>query len=430
VNEEGAMFYSRLLDALAEHNIEPWVTLYHWDLPSALVDRFGGWLGPRQKVMSAFGDYARVCFQRFGDRVKNWMTINEPWCVAVLGHSTDMHAPGQRADASLLATDSYIAAHNLLLAHAEAVRIYRQEFAAVQRGKIGIVLNVNYRSPLDASEELDRRAAQRALDFEMGWFADPIFSGDYPLRMRKTCGKRLPRFTDREKKLVRGSTDFLGLNYYYSTLVKAPTKQPGKTRERRNSGGLNAGSSWFADMGVRIEKDPCWEKTDTGWYVTPWGLRNVLKYAQRRYEPKEGIYITENGCAFEPEDTALLDAAPGALVPAPFDPDSPVSEDFVNEIFHDPQRVKFLRSHLAMVHSALASGVDVRGYFVWSLLDNFEWAEGYKKRFGIVRVDFATQKRTIKESGHFYADVISKHGFSMTEDDVLSMTGDPGESSP
>mmetsp|Transcript_80184 Transcript_80184/g.144784 ORF Transcript_80184/g.144784 Transcript_80184/m.144784 type:complete len:672 (-) Transcript_80184:29-2044(-) len=421
VNKEGATFYSDLIDALLEKGIEPWVTLYHWDLPLELEERFRGWLGPKRRIVAAFGAFARACFRLFGSRVKRWMTINEPYCIAIMGYASGSHAPGRHQQP---ATEPYLVAHNLLLAHAEAVRIYRTEFLAKQGGQIGIVLNVSFREASNSADDLELRAAQRLLDFELGWFADPIFKGDYPARMRETCGERLPKFTKAERALLLGSSDFLGVNYYFATFASAPKQRVAQVAQseeddilspvskRRASGGLLPGVTFWGDVGVRTEKDPGWESTDMGWAVTPWGLREVALLVTKTYAPPCGVVITENGCAFETAKSQSMDADARALVPQPYDPSCKdvLSEDFANETFADHQRVRFLRTHLSVLHSAIAGGANVQGFFVWSLMDNFEWSEGYGKRFGIVRVDYTSQKRTIKESGRFYSDVVRRHG--------------------
>lgn len=387
VNEEGACFYSDLIDELLSHGITPWVTLYHWDMPSALDSEFGGWLGPKERVMAAFGAYARTCFSRFGDRVKNWITLNEPWCSAVLGYGTGQHAPGRSSASD---TEPYIAAHNLLLAHAEAVRIFRSEFAQGQGGQIGISLNADFRQPRDISSVEDAHAALRAMEFSLGWFAEPVHFGAYPACMRSACGDRLPRFTAEESELLRGSSDFFGLNSYSANLAAACHRPLG-------------GGGYWEDIGVEWwHRDPDWEKTDMDWPIVPWAFRELLLYVQSCYEPRNGIYITENGCALEPESSVLHDQRPGALEPLAW---AGEEEDPCWEALNDLQRVRFFRAHLSAVHAARSRGADVRGYFAWSLLDNFEWAEGYSKRFGLVRVDYKTQSRQVKASGHFLAGV-------------------------
>ncbi|CAE7244217.1 BGLU7 [Symbiodinium sp. KB8] len=386
INEEGIKFYSDLIDSLLSAGIDPWVTLYHWDLPATL-----DWLGPKEPITSAFSTYARTCFKHFGDRVKNWITLNEPWCSAVLGYNTGDHAPGY-TDAGECAP--YIAGHNMLLAHAEAVRVFREEFAD-QEGQIGISLNADWRQPMESTSE-DRRAARRAMDFSLGWFAQPVFHGDYPECMKETCGDRLPTFTPHESALLKGSSDFFGLNSYSANFAKV-AQQPLE------------GSGYWNDIGVEWwHTDPDWERSDMGWPIVPWSLREILLFIQERYSPLGGIIITENGCACESEESADLDCRSDALTPVAWAGD--VGRHQADMTFDDPERVRFFRAHLSAVHAAISRGADVRGYFAWSFLDNFEWAEGYAKRFGIVRVDFPTQERMLKSSARFLANVFETSG--------------------
>lgn len=410
VNEEGAAFYSELIDALLEHGITPWVCLCHWDIPLALEQDFGGWLGPKARVQEAFGAYARVCFRRFGQRVKHWITINEPWGAAVLGYLFGEIAPGRSGAGG---SEPYLAAHNMLLAHAEAVRIYRCEFLEDQQGQLGLTLSTNWHRPSDATSPQDQQAAQAAMDFWLGWFADPIYFGDYPARMRAICGSRLPEFSEEESALLKGSADFFGINNYSTNLVRAPPASRALRALLRLYETATVGPGFVADVGRTgfAKDDESWERTDMGWAIVPWGLRDLLLYLQRRYAPPGGIYVTENGAALEPSLSEDLDDQPGALEPRPglFDEGSS-AEDFAEATFDDPQRVRFLRAHLAAVHEAVLGGADVRGYFVWSLLDNFEWTYGYTRRFGLVRVDFETQERTVKSSGRFLAAAIRRRG--------------------
>ncbi|CAE7035900.1 BGLU4 [Symbiodinium sp. CCMP2456] len=386
INEEGIKFYSDLIDSLLSAGIDPWVTLYHWDLPATL-----DWLGPKEPITSAFSTYARTCFKHFGDRVKNWITLNEPWCSAVLGYNTGDHAPGY-TDAGESA--AYIAGHNMLLAHAEAVRVFREEFAD-QEGQIGISLNADWRQPMESTYE-DRRAARRAMDFSLGWFAQPVFHGDYPECMKETCGDRLPTFTPDESALLKGSSDFFGLNSYSANFAKV-AQQPLE------------GSGYWNDIGVEWwHTDPDWDKSDMGWPIVPWSLREILLFIQELYSPLGGIIITENGCACESEESADLDCRSDALTPVARA--GGVGRQQADLIFDDPERVRFFRAHLSAVHAAISRGADVRGYFAWSFLDNFEWAEGYAKRFGIVRVDFPTQERMLKSSARFLANVFEASG--------------------
>ena len=205
VNEEGIQFYSHLIDALLEEGITPWVTLYHWDLPLALQLEMDGWLNP--EIQHVFADYAAVCFERFGDRVKHWITLNEPWVVSILGHGQGVFAPGRVSN-----SEPYLAAHHLILSHARASERYRRDFAH-QKGKVGWSNNCDWREPLTDKPE-DVAAAQRALEFFVAWFTDPVYKGDYPEVMREKLGDRLPQFTEGEKALIKGSSDFFGLNHY------------------------------------------------------------------------------------------------------------------------------------------------------------------------------------------------------------------------
>lgn len=398
VNEVGAQFYSELIDELLAHGIEPWVTIYHWDLPAALNRAFKGWLGPKERMTGAFGNYSRLLFQRYGGRVKRWITLNEPWCQAMMYNVLfPAFSRGPRID-------PYTAAHNQLLAHAEAARIYHEEFQAQQGGFIGATLNVDWAEPLDASSAEDVAAAQRSRDFQLGWFADPIYLGDYPASMRSALGERLPSFTEGERALLRGSSDFFGVNQYFA---KAAT--PSKA-----IAGRGGASTAFSDAAVELDARRGVELSDSRSPITPEGLRAVLLYIQERYSPRGGIAITENGVAAEPAQSLALDVRRPAR-PQPYNASEGAVplEDWGRETFEDPKRVSFLQRYIAAVHGAMAQGADVRAYFVWSLLDNLEWTSGYTVRFGLVRVDYATQKRTIKRSGRFYAEVIKRNGLDV-----------------
>lgn len=389
VNEEGALFYSNLIDELLKHDIEPWVTMYHWDLPQVLQRRFHGWVGSKDDIVPAFAGYARTLFKLYGDRVKHWITLNEPWCVA-----KESMAPVGVGDWFVKGPldAPYQTAHNLLLSHSEAVRIYREEYQSTQGGKIGITLNLDWGEPKNASDPKDVAAAQRANDFMLGWFADPIFkSGDYPAVMRERLGRRLPVFTPEESAQLKGSADFMGINFYFAKYVTP-------------SNLLNANMLAGPDVGVQLLADPKWEIDDGGRPITPWALRKQLLYVQKHYAPPHGIAITENGIPAEPDTTRLA----GEPRPRPYRASKPPHEDWDKETFEDPRRVKYIRAHLEEIHKAMEQGADVRGYFVWSLMDNFEWSN-YHTRFGITHVDYATQARTLKRSARMYADVIRDH---------------------
>lgn len=372
VNEAGIAFYNRLIDALVAANITPWVTLYHWDLPLALQLELDGLLNP--EIADHFARYAEVCFERFGDRVKNWITFNEAWCSAVLGHGIGYFAPGRISQ-----TEPYVAAHNLLRSHGKIVDVYRRQFQKTQRGQIGITNNCDWREPKTDSAA-DRAAAERGLEFFLGWFADPIYFGDYPQCMRDAVGDRLPKFSAEDRALILGSSDFFGLNFYGGMLASEPPVNRDMTVTAPTGNGGMA-----ADQRVELSDDPTWEKTDMNWNIVPHFCRKMLNWIDRRYGHPP-IYITENGMAL-----------PG--------------EDDVKVAVRDERRIDYIRRYLEACHAAINEDkVDLRGYIVWTLMDNFEWALGYSKRFGLHHVDFSTGQRTPKASAAWYAAVMARNG--------------------
>ena len=369
VNRAGVDFYSELIDELLAHGITPWVTLHHWDMPAALQLEHDGWLG--RETTDYFAAYARICFEHFGDRVKHWITLNESWVIAMLGFHDGVFAPGRTSD-----SEPYRVAHHLILAHAKAARVYREEFKTEQGGVIGMTNNCDWRHP-KTDTPVDRAAAQRSLEFFLAWFTDPIYKGEYPAVMRERVGDRLPEFTAEEKELITGSSDFFGLNHY-NTMYAANVPEGQKVENY-----VYANAGVFADQRVALTADPDWELTDMQWPVVPWGLRELLLWIGERYD-NPPIYITENGCA--------------------------TPDVVVDGRCADPRRTAFLEGYLGAVHEAIERGVDVRGYFVWSLMDNFEWASGYDKRFGMVHVDFDSLERTVKDSARWYAGVVGRNG--------------------
>ena len=366
VNEAGIKFYSELIDALLAAEITPWVTLYHWDLPLALQLEDDGWLGT--KISTYFEAYASLCFERFGDRVKNWITLNEPWVVAILGYGQGVFAPGRVSK-----SEPYLAGHNLLLAHGKAVQVYRKKFSH-QNGQIGITNNCDWREPLTDSKE-DKEAAERALQFFLAWFADPIYKGDYPAVMKERLGERLPEFTPEEKELLWGTSDFFGLNHY-TTMYAAHDDGTEKERSVYGNGGISE------DQEVDLSLDENWKVTYMNWAVVPWGCRKLLEWISQRYD-NPAIYITENGCAY---------------------PDK-----LENGVVNDQERLDFYKGYLTACQEAMANGVRLKGYFAWSFMDNFEWASGYEKRFGLHYVDFNTLERMPKNSALWLTDVIKNN---------------------
>ncbi|TDL27833.1 glycoside hydrolase family 1 protein [Rickenella mellea] len=371
INPKGIEFYSKFIDGLLEAGITPFVTLYHWDLPQGLHDRYGGWLN-KEEIVQDYAHYARVCFQAFGDRVKHWLTLNEPWCTAILGYGRGVFAPGRSSDRNRSpegdsSTEPWIVGHSLILAHAHAVKIYREEFKPTQGGQIGITLNGDWAIPFDDSPE-NVEAAQHALDVAIGWFADPVYLGFYPEHMKKMLGERMPEFTAEEWTVVKGSSDFYGMNTYTTNLIKGggDDEFQGKaeytfTRADGTQLGTQAHCAWLQDY--------------------PEGFRALLNYLWNRY--KLPIFVTENGFAVKDENSMPLE-----------------------EALQDHDRVEYFRGATqALMSAVMEDGVDVRSYFPWSFLDNFEWADGYSTRFGVTYVDYETQKRYPKESAKFLVKV-------------------------
>ncbi|HET6439266.1 MAG TPA: GH1 family beta-glucosidase [Anaeromyxobacter sp.] len=352
INSLGLDHYERLVDELLAARIQPLVTLYHWDLPAALDER-GGWLNP--DVAHWFAEYARVVFRRLDDRVGLWATLNEPWVVADGGYLYGVHAPGHRS-----AYEAPRAAHNLLRAHAASVAAYRAE----GRHLIGLVVNLEPKTPASASPE-DTAATQRADAYMNRQYLDPALLGRYPDELEEIFGEAWPGFSAADAAALRAPVDFLGVNYYTRGVTHAdPQSWPLRASNVRQPGATY---------------------TEAGWEVYPRGLADALRWVKERYGDLP-LYVTENGAAFA--DPAQ--APRGGL--------------------DDRPRVTYLREHLRAVRDALAAGCKVRGYFAWSLLDNLEWAEGFSKRFGIVHVDFTTQRRTPKASARFYSSVIASNG--------------------
>ncbi len=370
INPKGIEFYNELIDELLKNGITPWVTLYHWDLPLTLERNSEGWLS--KTIVKAFGEFAKICFINFGDRVKNWITINEPWVVATLGYGQGVFAPGRISNQAL-----YLAGHHLLLAHAEAVAIYRTIYQPEQKGVIGISNNCDWREPKTNKPE-DIAAAQRSLEFFLGWFADPIFLGDYPAAMKERLQERLPVFSKEEQAKLKGSSDFFGLNHYTTMLAENANGEVLK-QEVYGNGGI------AEDQNVNLSVDPQWDKTSMNWAIVPWGCRKLLEWISNRYD-NPIIYITENGCAF--------------------------NDKLVQGKVSDVKRTRFVKDYLEECAKAIENGVNLKAYFLWSFMDNFEWAEGYSKRFGIYYVDFETLERTPKSTAYWYKDLISKNGFN------------------
>ncbi|MCB9450606.1 MAG: beta-glucosidase [Anaerolineaceae bacterium] len=348
VNPQGLDFYNRLVDEVLEAGIRPFLTLYHWDLPQALQDK-GGWENPDS--VKWFADYAQTMVDSLGDRVKDWITLNEPFVVAFVGNLFGAHAPGKRD-----ARAAYHVAHHLLLAHGAAVPVIRQH---VPDARVGITLDLGYfESP--STNEADQQAARREDGFKNRWFLEPVFNGVYPADMVAWLGDTLQGIDLDAVKAAAVPIDFLGINYYTRNLFVEGDSGLLRTRQ------------------VMAESNP---RTAMGWEIYPDGLRSLLVRVAKEYAPPV-IYVTENGAAFD-------DPAPA------------------NGVVDDPRRVAYLQDHFAAAAQAIEQGAPLQGYFVWSLLDNFEWAEGYNRRFGIIHIDYATQRRTFKQSARYYQQLIA-----------------------
>jgi len=379
-NQAGIDYYNSLIDELIANNITPAVTLYHWDLPQALQDIGDGWLNP--DVADWFEEYARVCFEEFGDRVKFWITLNEPKETSIQGHGTGTMAPGKKG----IGTLTYIAAHNQIRAHARAYRLYHKEFAAEQKGKCGITLNIDWAEPRDPEKQEDLDASETSMQFNLGWYAHAILkNGRYPDIMRTKIDEkstqqgfefsRLPEFTAEESEMITNSSDFLGMNFYTSNIVYPEESSLEDV-------------SYFNDPDVASIKDPSWYGSGSSWLkVTPWGIREALKWASNEYGHPD-IYITENGFS---DRQGNLD---------------------------DLSRVYYYKHYWNQVLKAVkVDNVSVKGYYAWSLMDNFEWAMGYTEKFGLHRVNMTDpgRARTPKESAYFYSRVIQENGFVENE---------------
>jgi beta-glucosidase len=353
VNQAGIAFYRRLLTALRDAGIRPLVTLYHWDLPQALEDR-GGWLN--RETIDAYVRYAEVCFEALGDLVDDWSTFNEPWVFAFLGYAWGVHAPGRKR-----MEWGYQVSHNLLVAHGLAVKALRR---LLPRAKASIVINAA--AARRRSDSADDLRAERLYDLGAGYlYLDPILKGGYDPELVSELQRRgmYPAVAEGDFEAIRGDLDAIGINYYFDQTVWHEGSHPND---------------------VRVGDGPGAQRTAMGWTIYPEGLFELLEKFSGRY-PNIPLFVTENGSAWE--------------------------DEVVGDQVSDPQRTAYLEAHLAQAARAVAAGIPLKGYYAWSLLDNYEWAFGYGKRFGIVHVDFETQKRTIKASGHRYAQIIARRGF-------------------
>ena len=359
INSQGIDFYSRLIDELLENDIEPYITLFHWDYPQSLFLK-GGCLNPESPDW--FAGYTKVVVDALSDRVKNWITLNEPQCFIGLGHYLTEHAPG----ISLAFSEVLRCCHNVLLSHGRAVQVIRNH--AKQDAVVGYAPVGDIYVPCDENSVNDIDFARyKTFDLKSGdcfnsalWM-DPVILGKYPEKCAEVYGSDMPDYDDGDMSIISEPIDFLGLNIYFAKQVSSDDTGQGRSMPR------NRGHVY----------------TPMGWPIEPKSMYWGPKFFYERY--KKPIMITENGMA-----NIDLIGSDGKI--------------------HDPQRIEFLRRYISKLQDACADGVDVQGYFLWSLLDNFEWAHGYSKRFGLVHVDYETQKRTIKDSGYWYKKIIETNG--------------------
>lgn len=398
VNHKGVEFYNNLIDGLLENGIKPFVTLLHWDVPQALEEEYGGFLSPM--ITNDFVEYTNFCFREFGDRVKHWITINEPNFFSMYGYDLGDAAPGRCSDyvgnctAGNSATEPYIALHNMLLSHATAVKSYRENYQTEQNGEIGISIQTFWMTP-KYETETSRKAASRALDFYFGWAAHPVTYGDYPETMRRYVGSRLPKFTAAQSDMVKGSLDFMAINYYTARYVDESSS---------SSASLNLSYSTDCHCNITTEKDgvPIGQPTDQAWeYIYPEGIREFALYVKTNYNDPP-IYVTENGMAEANNESLPLEDA-----------------------LRDGLKISFFQLHLSYLLKAMKEGANVKGYFAWTFLDDFEWDEGYTFRFGLTFVDYKDGlKRYLKDSALWFKSFLSSHNGSVSHGPSSSMHSD------
>ncbi|KAG7566346.1 Glycoside hydrolase family 1 [Arabidopsis suecica] len=395
VNKEGVKFYNDLIDELLANDIQPSMTLYHWDHPQSLEDEYGGFLSP--KIVEDFRDFARICFEEFGDKVKMWTTINEPYIMTVAGYDQGNKAAGrcskwvnEKCQAGDSSTEPYIVSHHTLLAHAAAVEEFRKCKKTSHDGQIGIVLSPRWFEPYHSDSIDDKEAAERALAFEIGWHLDPVIHGDYPEIVKKYAGNKLPSFTAEESKMLKNSSDFVGINYYTARFAAHlhhidPEKPRFKT-DHHVEWKLTNHSGHIIGPGE-----------ERGFLFShPEGLRKVLNYIKEKYNNMP-VYIKENGINDNDDGTKPRE-----------------------EIVMDTFRIEYHKTHFEELHKAIVEdGCDVRGYYAWSLMDNFEWEHGYTARFGLYYVDFVNGlKRYPKDSVKWFKRFLKRSVGETNEEEV------------
>ncbi|XP_021686665.2 beta-glucosidase 17 isoform X2 [Hevea brasiliensis] len=369
VNPEGVNFYNSMINELLSNGIEPFITLFHWDLPQALQDEYGGFLSP--KIVDDYRDYVDFCFEEFGDRVKYWVSLNEPNYFSCFGYALGATAPGRCSNYigncrnGNSATEPYIVIHHMILCHASALKLYRLKYQASQKGTIGIIVTAFWKEP-KFDTIASRKAASRGLDFTIGWLLHPLTYGDYPESMRTLVGDRLPKFTEEQSQMIKGCIEFVGVNYYTARYVDEST----------SSTSVNLSYTTDSQVIESTEKNgiPIGQQAGSTWiYIYPEGLREMVFYIKRNYNDPS-IYITEN-------DNYSMS---------------------INDLLNDSLRIKYHYLHLSYLLQAIKEGADVRGYYVWSFLDDFEWEFGYTFRYGLTYIDYTNGLKRIPKSSAFW----------------------------
>lgn len=350
INQKGIIFYKKLFEEMKKNGIKPFVTLYHWDLPYEL-QKIGGWENPN--ISDIFENYAKICFENFSEYVDKWITINEPWVIVNGGY-----VGGDMPPAVKDRKRSLIVSHNLNLSHAKAYKIYKK---MNYKGKIGITLNLVSIYPY-SKDKKDLESAEIYDEFFNKWYIYPIFKGYYPKKISQIYKEKLNlnSFPEDELNYIKNTSDFLGINYYMRTIIKYSSENKLFNTEPVEIGG---------------------EYTEMKWEVYPEGLYKLLKDLSKEF-PKMPLYITENGAAYQ--------------------------DEIENGEIHDIRRLNYIKEHIDVIKKAKENNINLKGYYLWSFLDNFEWSAGYSKRFGIVYIDYKTQKRIVKDSGKFYSSIIKK----------------------
>lgn len=391
VNPYGIMFYNKIIDNLLLRGIKPFVTIHHNDIPQELEDRYGSWLSPL--IQEDFVHYAKICFENFGDRVKHWITINEPnintVMAYILGQFPPKHCSPPFGNCSVGNSDlePLVATHYMVLSHAKAVQLYREQFQAKQSGVIGIsVHGFNYEPYRD--DEYSHNAVERAFAFDMSWSLDPLIYGDYPSLMRKYLGDDLPKFSSEEAELVKGSVDFIGINHYSSLYAVDCFHYSADCLAQDNRPIRGFTTTTGRRDGIPIGDEMGYER----FFVVPYGMEKIVDYVRLRY-PNTTIYITENG--YTPHGQELL---------------------------NDTKRIKYHEAYLAALAKAMRKGAKVKGYFAWTMMDNFEWLQGYDAYYGLYHVDRTTLERSPKQSAKWYADFLAANNGQHHMDEDVSVT--------